>query len=106
MFDWRVIARPGHLVLMYVFAMGSKVYISFYTLVKACSKGHFGTNCNDTCDGCISELCNSSDGVCAIQDLCKAGWHGVKCDKGTCIILYKYSWKSGKCINKLKKEQK
>ena len=78
----------------------------FYILLKACSKGHFGTNCNDTCDGCISELCNSSDGVCDIQDLCKAGWHGVKCDKGTCIILYKYSWKSGKCINKLKKEQK
>jgi hypothetical protein len=44
-----------------------------------------------SCDGCISELCNRFDGVCDIQELCKAGWHGVKCDKGTCIILYKYS---------------
>jgi hypothetical protein len=48
--------------------------------------GHFGNNCNDTCDGCISELCNRSDGVCDIKDQCKAGWHGVKCDKGTYIM--------------------
>ena len=73
-------------------------FILCYILIKACSKGHFGSNCNDTCDVCISELCSSSDGVCDIQDLCKAGWHGVKCDKGTCIILYKYSWKIGDCI--------
>jgi hypothetical protein len=62
----------------------------FYILFKACSKGHFGNNCNETCDGCISELCNSSDGVCDIEDMCKVGWYGVKCDKGICIILYKY----------------
>jgi hypothetical protein len=42
-------------------------------LLTACSKGHFGNNCNDTCDGCISELCNRSDGVCDIKDQCKAG---------------------------------
>jgi hypothetical protein len=48
-----------------------------------------------TCDGCISELCNRFDGVCDIKDQWKAGCHGVKCDKGTCIILYKYSWKVG-----------
>ena len=66
-----------------------------YILLTACSKGHFGNNCNDTCDGCISELCNRSDGVCDIKDQCKAGWHDVKCDNGTCIILYKYSWKVG-----------
>jgi hypothetical protein len=58
---------------------------------KACSKGHFGNNCNETCDGCISELCNSSDGVCDIEDICKAGWNGLKCDKGKCLKLYKYS---------------
>jgi hypothetical protein len=52
----------------------------FIFLLTACSKGHFGNNCNDTCDGCISELCNRSDGVCDIKDQCKAGWHGVKCD--------------------------
>ena len=61
-----------------------------YILLKACSKGHFGNNCNETCDGCISELFNSSDGVCDIEDMCKAEWYGVKCDKGICIILYKY----------------
>ena len=54
----------------------------------------------------MSELCNSVDGACDNQDLCKVGWHGVKCDKGTCIILFKYSWKSGKCINKFKKEKR
>ena len=65
--------------------------ILFYILLTACSKGHFGNNCNHTCDGCISELCNRFDGVCDIKDQCKAGLDGVKCDKGTCIILYKYS---------------
>jgi len=60
----------------------------FYMLFKACSKGHFGNKCTDTCDGCISELCNNSDGVCDITDLCKAGWYGVKCDRGTYIIPY------------------
>jgi hypothetical protein len=65
----------------------------FYILFKACSKGHFGNNCNETCDGCISELCNSSDGVCDSEDICKAGWYGLKCDKGKCLKLYKYSWK-------------
>jgi hypothetical protein len=50
-------------------------------------KGHFGNNCNETCVGCISELCRSSDGVCDIEDMCKAGWYGVKCDKGICIII-------------------
>jgi hypothetical protein len=81
-------------------------FLFFCILLTACSKGHFGKNCNHTCDGCISELCNRFDGECIIQDVCKAGWHGVKCDKGTCIILYKYSWTSGKCINKFKKEKK
>jgi hypothetical protein len=59
-----------------------------HIFVKACNKGHFGNNCNETCDGCISELCNSYDGVCDIEDMCKAGWYGLKCDKGKCIKLY------------------
>jgi hypothetical protein len=37
------------------------------------------------------KCCNSSDGVCDIEDICKAGWYGLKCDKGKCIKLYKYS---------------
>jgi hypothetical protein len=48
---------------------------------------HLTNNCNHTCDGCISELCNRFDGVCDIKDQCKEGLDGVKCDKGTCIIL-------------------
>jgi hypothetical protein len=52
-----------------------------HTPSKRCSKGHFGNNCNDTCDGCISELCNRFDGVCDMQDQCKAGLDGVKCDR-------------------------
>jgi hypothetical protein len=61
-----------------------------YILFKACSKGHFGNNRNETCDECISELCNNSDGVCDIGEICKAGWYGHKCEKGICIILCKY----------------
>ena len=89
-----------------VASLRSARFIFIYILLQACSKGHFGNNCNDTCDGCISKLCNSSDGVCDIPGFCKAGWYGVKCDKGTCMILYKYRWKSGRCINKFKKEQR
>ena len=29
-------------------------FIFVYILLTACSKGHFGNKCNDTCDGCIS----------------------------------------------------
>jgi hypothetical protein len=43
------------------------LFFLLYILLTACSKGHFGNNCNDTCDGCISELCNRSDGVCDIK---------------------------------------
>ena len=77
----------------------------FYILFKACSKGHFGNNCNETCDGCISELCNSSDGVCDIEDICKAGWYGLKCDKGKCIKLYKYSWKLSEMYELIQKRK-
>jgi hypothetical protein len=49
-------------------------FCCFLFHLTACSKGHFGNNCNDTCDGCISELCSRFDGVCDIQDQCKTGW--------------------------------
>jgi hypothetical protein len=67
------------------------IKLTLFTVLTIKLSLHFGNNCNDTCDGCISELCSRFDGVCDIQDQCKTGWHGVKCDKGTCIILYKYS---------------
>jgi hypothetical protein len=73
-------------------------FIFLYILLTACSKAHFGNDCNATCDECSLELYNRFNEICDIQDQCKTGWNGVKCDKGTCIILYKYSWKIGDCI--------
>jgi hypothetical protein len=64
-----------------------KINLTLFTVltIKLSLFTILSNNCNDTCDECISELCNRSDGVCDIKDQCKAGWHGVKCDKGTYI---------------------
>jgi hypothetical protein len=55
-----------------------------------CNRGRYGYNCNQSCDGCLSDSCEKELGVCTDTSGCKPGWqHGQpKCDKG---ILKKYS---------------
>jgi hypothetical protein len=56
-----------------------------------CSLGHYGYNCDKSCDGCLSDSCDKEDGVCTNTTGCKPGrqhrqpW---KCDKGMQIKSY------------------
>ena len=55
-----------------------------------CSLGRHGFNCNQSCEGCLSDSCDKEYGVCTDTTGCKLGWqYGQpwKCDKG---ILKKY----------------
>jgi hypothetical protein len=36
--------------------------------------GYYGYNCNRSCDGCLSDTCDSEYGVCADMSGCKPGW--------------------------------
>jgi hypothetical protein len=44
--------------------------------------GSYGYNCNESCDGCLSDSCDKEHGVCTDASGCKPGWqHGqTKCD--------------------------
>ena len=66
------------------FAAGKRM--SFFI---ECNRGRYGYNCNQSCDGCLSDSCEKELGVCTDTSGCKPGWqHGQpKCDKG---ILKKY----------------
>jgi hypothetical protein len=54
-----------------------------------CSPGHYGFNCNQSCDGCLSDACDKENGICTYTSRCKPGWrYGLpKCDKGILNIF-------------------
>jgi hypothetical protein len=52
-----------------------------------CSLGNYGYNCNQSCDGCLSDSCESKHGYCINQTGCKPGRQYEQpgqrmCDKG------------------------
>jgi len=49
-----------------------------------CSLGRYGFNCNQSCDGCLSDACDNENGTCINTPGCKPGWQygHPKCDKG------------------------
>lgn len=54
-----------------------------------CSLGYYGFNCNQSCDGCLSNSCDKEHGVCTKKSGCKPGRQHVqpwKCDKGMSTI--------------------
>jgi hypothetical protein len=57
--------------------------------IVECSLGYYGYNCNQSCDGCLSDSCDKENGVCTDTDGCKPEWQygQLKCDKGMKIIL-------------------
>ena len=75
----------------------------FYVVV--CSDGSYGYNCNQSCDGCLSDSCDKEHGVCTDTSGCKPGWqHGqTKCDlrmfKKWLIITSEQQTKTDECIN-------
>ena len=53
------------------------------SLFIECNYGFYGQNCNQSCDGCLSDSCDREHGVCTDTTGCKPGWQpGLKCDKG------------------------
>ena len=50
--------------------------------------GYYGYNCNRSCDGCLSDTCDSEHGICTDLSGCKPGWQPRqrKCDLG--IFIY------------------
>jgi hypothetical protein len=45
--------------------------------IVECSHGSYGYNCNESCDGCLSDSCDKEHGVCTDTSGCKPGWqHG------------------------------
>ena len=49
-----------------------------------CSLGYYGYNCNQSCDGCLSDSCDKEHGDCTDGTGCKPGWQPghLKCDRG------------------------
>ena len=40
--------------------------------IVECSHGSYGYNCNESCDGCLSDSCDKEDGVCTDTSGCKS----------------------------------
>ena len=83
------------------------------SFIIECSVGNYGYNCNQSCDGCLSNSCQATLGYCLDQSGCKPGWQYVqsvqnKCDIGmlmTCSIIHvkvtKNVWFVGILVNLL-----
>ena len=61
-------------------------------MILECSLGNYGYNCDQSCDGCLSDSCESKHGFCINQSGCKPGWQygqpgKYKCDIGKITIL-------------------
>ena len=54
-----------------------------------CSIDNYGYNYNQSCDGCLSDSCQTTHGYCLDQSGCKPGWRSgqQKCDIGN-VVLY------------------
>jgi len=62
-----------------------------FCLILECNPGNYGYNCNQSCDECLSDACESKYGYCIVQDGCKSrrqyGQPGqYKCDIGIITI--------------------
>ena len=83
------------------------------SFIIECSVGNYGYNCNQSCDGCLSNSCQITLGYCLDQSGCKPGWQYAqsvqnKCDIGmlrTCSIIdvkvRKNAWFVGILVNPL-----
>ena len=72
-------------------------FIIFF--IKECGHGHYGFNCNKSCDGCLSDDCDRNSGKCTNTSGCKPGKQSgqEKCDLGMfkkyrVFVLESFSW--------------
>lgn len=57
---------------------------SCITNILECIEGHFGRNCNRSCDGCISNRCQATNGLCYNDTGCEPGYYFEEyCNKST-----------------------
>jgi hypothetical protein len=56
-------------LVIYYFADG---YLMFL-FTKEYGHGHYGFNCNKSCDGCLSDACDRQFGTCTNTSGCKPG---------------------------------
>jgi hypothetical protein len=59
----------------------------YYCFILECMAGYYGYNCNRSCDGCLSDTCDSEHGFCTDLSGCKPGWQPrqPKCELGILI---------------------
>ena len=63
----------------------------WWSFAIECSLCNYGYNCNQSCDGCLSDSCDNEHGVCTNKTGCKPGRQHVdpwKCDIGMNTIYY------------------
>ncbi|VDH94610.1 Hypothetical predicted protein [Mytilus galloprovincialis] len=58
------------------------------TIISGCDKGKFGRNCNDSCDGCISNSCDVIDGLCVNTTGCEPGYYFEEYCNNICDDYY------------------
>jgi len=56
------------------------------SFIIECSVGTYGYNCNQSCDGCLSDSCQKQHGYCLDQSGCKPGWQYAKSTQNKCAI--------------------
>ena len=57
-----------------------------FSFILECSLGNYGYNCNQSCEGCLSDACQRTHGHCIDQSGCKPGWHYGQPGQGKCNI--------------------
>ncbi|CAG2194766.1 MEGF10_11 [Mytilus edulis] len=55
---------------------------------QKCNEGYFGRNCDRSCDGCISNNCDTTDGLCYITTGCEPGYLNEEYCNNTCEDWY------------------
>ena len=77
----------SHVLFMVLFYF----QIFWWSFIIECIIGNYGYNCNQSCDGCLSDSCDNEHGVCTYTTGCKLGRQHVdpwKCDIGMNTINY------------------
>ena len=63
--------------------------LCYFLFIIECSLGYYGYNCNQSCDGCLSDSCDKEYGVCTDTSGCEPGRQPgqPKCDLGIIITV-------------------
>ena len=62
------------------------LHLILLSFIIECSVGNYGYNCNQSCDGCLSNSCDKKQGVCTNTTGCKPGWQYAQSEQQKCDI--------------------